>query len=261
MTLFRHEMKRAWKALLIWTLAIGFFLAIAIFVYPEMKNQMDQLSEAFASMGSFSSAFGMDIMDYGSLTGFYGVEIESTLGLGGALFAALIGIGMLANEEKRGTAEFLLTHPVRRSEVVTAKLLAMLAQITILSVTVFLMTVGSIAAIGEAVPWKEAVLLHTAYFLMMVELGCICFGISASLWKGGMGIGLGLAIAAYILNIIANLSDKVEFLKFITPFGYANGSVIVSDGRLDGMKILVGMGIAAAAAAYAYVKYSKKDIR
>ena len=172
MTLFRHEMKRAWKALLIWTLAIGFFLAIAIFVYPEMKNQMDQLSEAFASMGSFSSAFGMDIMDYGSLTGFYGVEIESTLGLGGALFAALIGIGMLANEEKRGTAEFLLTHPVRRSEVVTAKLLAMLAQIAILSVTVFLMTVGSIAAIGEAVPWKEAVLLHTAYFLMMVELGC-----------------------------------------------------------------------------------------
>ena len=37
--------------------------------------------------------------------------------------------------------------------------------------------------------------------------------------------------------------------------------MIVSDGRLDGMKILVGMGIAAAAAAYAYVKYSKKDIR
>ena len=124
-----------------------------------------------------------------------------------------IGIGALANEEKNGTAEFLLTHPRSRTEIITAKLASVLIQIVALNLVVWLLAVASTAAIGEAVPWKEFTLLHLAYFLLQVELGCVCFGISAFLWKGGMGIGLGLAIALYFMNIIANLTGN--------PFQYS----------------------------------------
>ena len=149
MTLIRHELKQSWKALLIWTLSIGAFIIICLFMYPEMKSQMNSISSIFASMGAFSSAFGLDTLDFGSLKGFYGIECGNILGIGGALFAALIGIGALANEEKNGTAEFLLTHPLSRSGIVTAKLVSVLIQVLILNVSVWLMAVGSIAAIGE----------------------------------------------------------------------------------------------------------------
>ena len=261
MTLIRHELKRGWKALLIWTLAIGSFIVICLFMYPEMKGQMDNISSIFSSMGAFSSAFGLDTLDFGSLKGFYGIECGNILGIGGALFAALIGIGALANEEKNGTAEFLLTHPLSRSGIVTAKLVSVLIQVLILNVSVWLMAVGSIAAIGEPVPWKEVTLLHTAYFLLQVELACVCFGISAFLWKGGIGIGLGLAIALYFMNIIANLTSKADVLKYITPFGYADGSEIFSKGALDTCKLLVGLAFTAVGVALAYWKYNQKDIR
>ena len=261
MTLIRHELKQSWKALLIWTLSIGAFIVICLFMYPEMKGQMDSISSIFSSMGAFSAAFGLDTLDFGSLRGFYGIECGNILGIGGALFAALIGIGALANEEKNGTAEFLLTHPLSRSGIITAKLISVLIQISALNITVWLLAVGSIAAIGEPVPWKEVTLLHTAYFLLQVELACICFGISAFLWKGGTGIGLGLAIALYFMNIIANLTSKADILKYITPFGYADGSGIFAKGALDTGKLMVGLAFAAIGTVIAYWKYNQKDIR
>ncbi len=261
MTLIRHELKRGWKALLVWTLSIGLFIVICMLIYPEMKGQMEGISSIFSSMGMFSSAFGLDTLDFGSLNGFYGVECGNILGIGGALFAALLGIGALANEEKNGTAEFLLTHPRSRAEIVTAKLAAVLIQIVILNVAVWLMAVASTAAIGEAIPWKGFTLLHLAYFLLQVELVCVCLGISAFLWKGGLGIGLGLAIALYFMNIIANLTSKADFLKYITPFGYTDGSEILNKGVLDAPKLLIGLAFATAGVAAAYWKYCKKDIR
>ena len=261
MTLIRHEMKQAWKSLLIWTAAIGAFIVICLFMYPEMKGQMDSISSMFSSMGAFSAAFGLDNLDFGSLRGFYGIECGNILGIGGALFAALAGIAALSKEEKNGTAEFLLTHPLRRSEVVTAKLVSMLVQIVVLNVVVWLLAMGSIAAIGEPIPWKEFTLLHLAFFLLQVEIGCVCFGISAFLWKGGIGIGLGLAIALYFMNIIANLTSKADVLKYITPFGYADGSEIFSKGALDTCKLLVGLAFTAVGIALAYWKYNQKDIR
>ena len=63
MTLIRHELKQGWKALAIWTAAIGSFIVIALLIYPEMKSQMGNFSDMFASMGAFTSAFGMDIFN------------------------------------------------------------------------------------------------------------------------------------------------------------------------------------------------------
>ena len=261
MTLIRHELRRAWKSLLIWTCAIGAFIIICLFMYPEMKTQTDSISSLFSSMGAFSAAFGLDMLDFGTLKGFYGIECGNILGIGGALFAALAGISALAGEEKEGTAEFLLTHPLSRAEIVTKKLIAILLQIVALNAVVYLLAVGSIAALGEAVPWKEVTLLHLAFFLLQVEIACVCLGISAFLWRGGTGIGLGLAIALYFLNIIANLTDKADVLKFFTPFGYADGAEILSHGAIHGARLLAGTAAAVCGVLLAYWKYCRKDIR
>ena len=261
MTLICHELRRSWKSLLIWTCAIASFLIISLAVFPEMKSQMDSVSSLFASMGAFTKAFGMETLNFGSLTGYYSVECGNVLGIGGALFAALLGINALAKEERDGTAELLLTHPMSRAEIVTDKLAAVLIQIVFLNAVIFLLSVGAIACIGEAVPWKEVSMLHFSFFLLQLELACVCFGISACLWRGGTGIGLGLAIVLYFMNIIANLTSKAEFLKYITPFGYTDGADIITKGTLQGGRILVGMLFTAAGIALAYIKYCRKDIR
>lgn len=261
MTIVKQELKRGRLAFLIWTGAIGFMLAVCVFLYPEMKGEMEEISDTFSSMGSFTAAFGMDKLNFGTLLGYYAIECGNVLGLGGAMFAALTAAGMLCKEEKEKTAEFLLTHPVSRRRIITEKLCGLLFQVVALNLVIYLLVIGSMTAIGEDIPWKELNLLHLAYFLLQVELSGICFGISAFLRKGSIGIGLGIAGIMYLLNIIANITESVEFLKNITPFGYCDGAAIVTDGVLDGGKIAVGMVFCVIGIVAAYGNYEKKDIQ
>lgn len=260
MTIVRHELRQGRRNLTIWTGAIGFFMVVCIVLFPQMKTQAADMAAAFASMGAFTAAFGMDRLNFGTLIGFYGVECGNILGLGGGFFAAMIGAGALSKEEQDHTAEFLLTHPIRRSRILTEKLLALLLQILTLNVLIFALSLMSIALIGETIPWKELGLLHLAFLLMQIELGCICFGVSAFLRRGSVGLGLGMAAAAYFMNILANLSEDMESLKYLTPFGYAEAADIVTDLRLDTKMVCIGMGFALGGVAAAYVKYIKKDI-
>lgn len=260
MTVIRHELKQSRISLIIWTAAIGFLLAVCIFMFPEMKGEMNEVNEVFSSMGSFTQAFGMDKVNFGTLLGFYAVECGNILGLGGAFFASLCAISVLSKEEKERTAEFLLTHPVSRVSVVAEKLISVILQIVILNVVVYVIAASSIALIDEEVPWQEITLMHTAYLILQLELAGICFGVSAFLRRGSIGTGLGIAVIMYFLNIIANLTESAEFLKYITPFGYADGAEIVRNVSLDMNMIAIGLAFAVVGILAGFIKYCRKDI-
>ena len=260
MTVFKHELRQGRSALIIWTAAISFMLGICIVIYPEMSTQMGDISAMFADMGSFSQAFGMDRINFGEFLGFFGVECGNVLGLGGAFFAALLGISALAKEEKEHTAEFLLTHPVSRTRVITEKLCAVIAQIVIMNLAVIAVTALSVLIIGEEADIKIFALLFLSFFLMQLEVAAVTFGISAFLRRGSLGIGLGLAAVFYFMNIVANLIDETKFLKYITPFGYTESADIIADGALNGGYLAVGMALAAIGVILAFWKYGRKDI-
>ena len=261
MTMVKQELRRGHTQLVIWTAAVGALLAVCVLLFPEMKGEMAQVSDIFASMGSFTKAFGMDRLDFGTLIGFYGVECGNVLGLGGAFFASLLGIAALSSEESGHTAEFLLTHPVTRARVLAEKLVAVLVQVLIFNAVIALIAVGSICLVGEPLPGRELVLLHTAYLVMQLELALICFGLSAFLRRGALGVGLGMATVAYFLNLVANIADSASWLKYVTPFGYTESADIVSAGRLDVGMLALGLCVGAAIALAGSVYYARKDIQ
>lgn len=259
-TVFQHELRRGRKGLLIWAGAISFLLAVCVLLYPEMKAEMAEANELFASMGSFTAAFGMDKLNFGTLTGYYAIECGNVLGLGGAFFTALLAVGMLCKEEKDRTAEFLLTHPVSRLRILGGKLAALLVQVTVLNGIIFAVSLLSMVLVGEEIPWKPFLLLHLAYYLLQLELAGLCFGISAFLRRGSAGVGLGVAILLYAANLIANITESASFLKTLTPYGYCDGAEIVSSGSLDGGKLAVGLLIGLLGLAAALYHWPKKDI-
>ena len=260
MTVYANDMKRNLKSLIIWSLSVGAMIMMCIAMFPGMKNETEKMGAMFSNMGSFTEAFGMDKLDFGQLMGFYGIECGNTLGIGGGMFAALAGIAALANEEKEHTAEFLLTHPVSRGSVIIQKLLAALSEVLVLNVFVTAVSLVTAAAVGESFDMESFALIHIAFLVLQAEICCIAFGISAFIRRGSLGIGLGLALAMYFLNLLCNMSDKAEFLKFITPYAYAEPSNIIADKEIDGTLMLVGACIAAIGAVTAFIKYSRKDI-
>ena len=260
MTIFLHELRINRLALIIWSAVLSFMLGICVIIYPEMAPQMTEMTDMFADMGAFTSAFGMDQLNFGEFSGYFVIECGNVLGLGGAIFAGILGISALAKEECNKTAEFLLTHPITRRRVITEKLLSVYAMIFIMNTAVMLITLLCMAAIGEFVSFGTFVLIFLAYVIMQLEIASITFGISAFIKSGALGIGIGIAFLSYFINIIANLTEEARVLKFITPFGYTDGADIVADNTLAFKYIMSGVVFSAVAIYLAYFKYEKKDI-
>lgn len=260
MTIYIKELRQSIKSFLIWTCSIAFMILICILIFPEMKNEMDSMSNLFSNMGGFTAAFGMDKLNFGELMGFYGIEIGNILGIGGGFFAALLGVSILAKEERERTAEFLLTHPVSRLSVVTQKLLSVITQIIIMNGFVVITSFISSKSIGENLQIKEFILLHIAYLILQLEISCICFGISAFISHGSIGIGLGLALGLYFMNLICNISERAKFLKYITPYAYADASNVIATSTIDMKLIMIGVLFSILGIVAAYIKYTQKDI-
>ena len=103
-------------------------------------------------------------------------------------------------------------------------------------------------------------LQHLAYWLLQLELAGICFGVSAFLRRGSAGVGLGIAVMLYFMNLIANITESASFLKDLTPFGYCDGAEIASSGSLDFKRLAIGAAFFAVGVAAAYWNYTRKDI-
>ena len=166
MTIFLHEFKRNRLSIIIWSLALSFMLGVCVLIYPEMASQMEEMSDMFADMGNFTAAFGMDQLNFGEFMGYFGIECGNTLGLGGAFFAAITGIAILSKEEKYGTADFLLSHPISRKRIITEKLGSVIAQIIILNVTVVAVTFATVLMIGEQPDVKTMFLLFSSLLIL-----------------------------------------------------------------------------------------------
>ena len=114
--------------------------------------------------------------------------------------------------------------------------------------------------VGETVDAKTVALLLLSYVLLQLELGAITFGISACIKRNGIGIGLGLALWFYFINIIDNLTEEAEHIRYITPFGYTDSAHIINERSLEWQGLLVGAALALIGIVVANRVYTKKDI-
>lgn len=259
MTMFKKELRAGRTGLLVWSAVIGGLMAVCVGLYPSMAGSMEDMSALFAGMGDFSAAFGLDKLHFGSILGFYGTECGNILGLGGAFYAALTAMGLLAGEEGGHTAEFLFTHPVSRLRICLEKLAALAVLVAGLNVVCFACGAGAILAIGEEVDWGDLTRYHGAVLLMQLEIGGLCFGVSAFLRRGGLGLAMGLAALLYFAGILVNLDQGLDWLRFITPYYYADAARVFAGESLT-EAVLAGCGLGALGAGFGLWWYQRKDL-
>lgn len=259
MIIFKKELRTSLVGFLVWCAVIGGLMAVCVGLYPSIAGSMEDVSALFAGMGDFSAAFGLDKLQFGSIMGFYGTECGNILGLGGAFYAALTAMGLLAGEEGGHTAEFLLTHPVSRLRVCLEKLAALAVLIVGLNVLCFGCGAGGILIIGEEADWGGLLRYHGALLLMQLEIGALCFGLSAFLRRGGLGLAMGLAALLYFTGILINLDGGLDWLRFVTPYYYADAGRVLDGEALAG-PMLAGCALGALGAGAGLWWYGRKDI-
>ena len=260
MTFLKHELKMNRRLWLVWTLIVGSMILGYMMLYPAMQDSMKEMNDAFANMGAFSQAFGMDKMSFGDAIGYYSMEVGAILSMGGGMFAAILGIGMLAKEEGTHVTEFIFVTPNSRNYFIRNKIVAMFLLIAAFDVVCMIFALLAFGGIGEDIQWKEILLFHGAQFFMHLEIAAICFGISAFLRKNNVGLGIGFAILLYFISLMSNVTEEAEVLRYFTPFAYADGAEIISEAQWKTELMLIGLGIMIVALATAFMKYNRKDL-
>lgn len=260
MFIMTHEIKRQWRPLLIFALALSFVLAVVVVMYPSMAEDMGGLMSLVDGLGMFTDALNLDISQLNSLIGFYGMEMENMVGIAGALYAAYLGISLLSKEESRQTAEFLLSHPVKRQRIYLEKAAALIVLLTLFNIIIYIIAYLSIMASGQSVPLVAFSLLHGASLLLQLNIGLLCFGISAFLSNESIGLGMGIALLLYFFSLFANIWQELAWLRFITPFQYAFAADILKNEHLDLGLIVIVFGTCLIVTFAGLFHYSKRDI-
>lgn len=260
MTVWKHEMKMNKKALCIWTLCVGIMCFGCILLYTSLEDSLQDVADMYSNMGALSVAMGMDKMSLATLVGFYATEILMLHGLGGAMFAAITGTGMLSKEEAGHTSEFLNVFPLGRSSILLQKYFALVCNIFIFNLLCMLSYIAGFFMLGEEISGQEMMLSAFTQLLMQIEIGTICFCISAFTRKNLLGAGLGLVIFFFAADMMCRIIPAIENIKYVTPFYYANGADIFTKKSIEGVMIGIGVGMAVIAFFVGCWKYKKKDL-
>lgn len=218
MILYKHEMKMNKKSLLIWTWSVGLICFGCILLYTSLEDSIQGIAESFSDLGAMSAALGMDKMSLATLKGYYATEIALMHSLGGAMFAAILGTGILSKEESGHTTEFLCALPIGRGQIVFWKYLALISNILLLNLICAGLYAFGFVVMGEDVGGREMALYHLAAILMQLEVGTICFFLSACVKKTMMGAGLGLTLLLFAADMMCRIVPAIEDMKYVTPF-------------------------------------------
>lgn len=259
-TIYKHEMKSNFKNFLIWCISVSAMGFVCILLFTSVKESMAGVAESFASMGAFADAFGLEKLSIATLAGFYATEVGTVHALGGAMFAAIISACMLSKEEDGHTGEFLFSQPVSRGKVITAKLLSVSTNIVLFNVIASAIYVLAIVILGEDMPMKEFFIFHLMQTFMQIEVGAVCFGISAFMKKNKCGIGLGIVLLLYGYDLMARVVPDLSDYNVISPFSYSNASDILSGSPIPVAAIVIGAMVTVIGLVLAYVVYGKRDL-
>ncbi|WP_322799188.1 ABC transporter permease subunit [Thermoflexus sp.] len=262
MNIFWHEWKSGLRSLLIWSGVMALFILISVTKMagyvnnPEMTAVLKSLPQAVAA------AFGLGAFDLTTLDGFFGVMFVY-FALMGAIAAATWGSGVLSREESGKTADFLLTLPVSRSRVLTAKALAALVNCLLFTLVTGVVSVLAVQSYQPDASFYRLLLLEMeAMFLIeliFLAIGLMLASLLRPAWRA-VSVTIGLILASYFAFAVSNMSKDFDFLKYFTPFKYFDAAVFMQAGRLDGVYVLISLLIILASIAVVYGAYPRRDI-
>jgi ABC-2 type transport system permease protein len=261
---FLREMRAYWKSTLIWaaslcTLVLVFMAGMLPAFTKDVeasKNLIGQLPEAIRV------AFNIQLATFFTVYGFYGYLLGFA-SVAGAIMAMNLGTGIISKEVSGKTADFLLSKPITRPKVVSAKLAAALVAIVFTSAVFAIVGYGAAQAASDApVAAKTFFLMSLTFFLIQLfflALGAV-FAVLLPKVKSVISVTLPTVFALYIIGTLGEVVGQ-DAVRYLSPFRYYDTSYIIKNVGLESTYLILEAVLVVVAIAATYLIYLKKDVR
>lgn len=263
MHILKWELRAHLKSLLIWSaifVVIIFMMTSEFSAYynnPEMADILSAMPEAMLK------AFSMDNANLTTTTGYLSlVSLYFYIMVG--VFAVLLGSNIISKEERDKTAEYLMTMPISREKIITSKLLAGVINCIVLTLVIAVSVIAAMQPYNlDQAFFKFLWLLSLAFFLIMLiflSIGALLASILKR-YKSSGKISASLLMVLYFFNIIIALSQKLDFLKYLTPFKYFEASTLLKNGAFELKYLILSLIIVIVSIIGTYTVYPRRDLR
>ena len=262
--MFKREMKINLKSFIIWTsILIGLFLVVFL-VYPSIVNDdnmqmMDEMMKMFPE--EMLKAFNMDISSIDSAFGWLKTEGFVFVLLITGIYSGILGSNILLKEENDKTIEYLNSVPVTRKKIAVNKILCGLIYIILMVAAIGIFNFIGLTLSGDFDRKSYLLLSITPIFSSIVIFAtCLFLSTFTHKTKKTLGISLGIVFASYFFNIISEISESTEFLKYISVFTLADIRNVIVDVAINPLMVLLSVGITAIFVILTIIHYGKKEL-
>lgn len=262
--MFKREMKINFKNFMIWTLILIILFLVVFLVYPsiissENMEMMDEMMKIFPE--EILKAFNMDISSIDSAFGWLKSEGFVFVLLITGVYSGILGSNILLKEESDKTIEYLNSVPVTRKNIVINKILCGLLYIILMVIIIGIFNFVGLSLSGDF-DKKLYILLSITPIFSGVVIFAVCLFLSTFTHKTKktIGISLGLVFASYFLNLISEIGENTEFLKYISIFTLADIRNVILDVSINPMMVILSLGFTALFIIFTIVRYEKKEL-
>jgi ABC-2 type transport system permease protein len=267
MNMVLRELKANTRALVIWSACM--FLCVLsgmakFTAYTSATATGPSINDLLKTMPtSIKALFGFSSFDMATMSGYLAL-LFIYVELVAAIHAALLGAGIIAEEESDKTTEYLMVKPVSRTAIVTSKLVAALLNVIVINVVTLVSFLIVVPLYSKGSNASREVLMMTLS-MFVVQLIFVSFGAVLAACvrnpRASGSIASGTVLTAYFLARITDMSDKLRFLNVITPFKYFDLGRIVAGRGLNFGIVLLSLALVAVLIGLTYVTYQKRDLR
>ncbi len=262
-TIFNYEFRARLRSVIIWSIGIGILVVFFSSIFQSFAQQAALVNELLSKFPpELLAAFGLGSIDLTSLLGYLSflfIFVQLCL----AIQASNYGFGLVSVEENELTADFLMTKPVSRSQVLTSKLLAVLSSLLITDVIVWVVTLLCIVIFSGGASYNRGTLALLFASMIIFQLVFLALGLVISLLvrrvRSVTPYGLGLAFGMYIINGFSGMLGDVK-LEYITPFKHLDPMNIVQNNGYNPSLVLLDAAVIVICVALSYWLYLRRDI-
>lgn len=266
--IYSKELKRYRNSFIAWSISISVLIMMefAFYRFFMKEDMLKQVTAFFKNpfMKNMLAAFGTSLDMISNVLGYYATRNAIYILLLGTFFSILLAGKILAREEHEKTAEFLLSKPVTRLEIVGSKLAAFFTYLFLLNIIILLIGfIGLEIFKGDSEYRPVAHLIHSLYFfLLMLTFGAIGLFLSVLIKRGRpiTNISIGIIFGGYLVDILSRVTASVDKFGYLSPFKFVDSGVLRPDYGLVWWRVLYFLGLSLVLIILTLVLYKKKDV-
>jgi len=241
--LILQELKFRRNAIIWWSIGLCWFPLVYIGIYPSVADQFTGLAnlEIYQTLG----------MNLGTFEGWVGSILFLFMPLILCIYTVISGTGTLAGEEEDGRLEMMVTLPLERWQIVTAKAIAFNIATLIILLVVSVVSALVLMSIQSQVetdvrPFQlTGAMLATWPLIFAMSMFSIFLAAFCSRRRIAALIGAAVLIVSYFGTNLSGQVTSLESLKPLFIFSYVDstGNALLHGQPVGDVLVLVGIGL------------------